>query len=127
MRPAQKADGKEYWEYVLLYVNDALVISENGEKILVKEIGKYFTMKPRSIGPPSLYLGGHMRQVTLVNCMKAWGFSSSQYVQAGVKNVEEYLTTTEHKLPSKALTPIQTSYRPEIYTSIELGSTDAAY
>ena len=68
-----------------------------------------------------------MRQVTLVNGMKACGFSSSQYIQAAVKNVKEYLTTTEHKLPSKALTPIQTSYRPEIDTSKELGSTDAAY
>ena len=127
MRPAQKADGTEYWEYVLLYVDDALVISENGKEILVKEIGKYFTMNPGSIGPPSLYLGGHMRQYTLVNGIKAWGFSSSQYVQAAVKNVEEYLTTTKHKLPSKSLTPIQTSYRPEIDTSKELGSTDAAY
>ena len=117
MRPAQKADGIEYWEYVLLYVDDALVISENGKEILVKEIGKYFTMNTGSIGPPSLYLGGHMRQVTLVNGMKAWGFSSSQYFQAAVKNVEEYLTTTEHKLPSKALTSIQTSYRTEIDSS----------
>ena len=117
MRPAQKADGTEYWEYVLLYVDKDLVISENGKEILVKEIGKYFTMKPGSIGYPSLYLRGHMRQVILVNDMKAWGFISSEYFQAAVKNFEEYLTTTEHKLPSKALTPIQTSYGPEIDTS----------
>ena len=60
MRPAIKADGTEYWEYVLLYCDDALVISENGREILENEIGKYFTMKPSSIGPPTLYLGGHM-------------------------------------------------------------------
>ena len=60
MRPAQKADGTEYWEYELLYVDHALVISENGKEILVKEMGRYFTMNPGSIGPPSLYLGGHM-------------------------------------------------------------------
>ena len=60
MRPAIKADGTEYWEYVLLYCDDALVISENGREILENEIGKYFTMKPGSIGPPTLYLGGHM-------------------------------------------------------------------
>ena len=112
---------------MLLYVDNALVISENGKEILLKEIGKYFMMKPWSIGPPSLYLGGHTRQVTLVNGMKAWGFSSYQYVQAAGNNVEEYSTTTKHKLPSKALTPIQTSYQPEIDTSKELGSTDTAY
>ena len=60
MRPAIKDDGTEYWEYVLLYCDDALVISENGREILENEIGKYFTMKPGSIGPPTLYLGGHM-------------------------------------------------------------------
>ena len=60
MRPSIKADGMEYWEYVLLYCDDALVISENGREILENEIGKYFTMKPSSIGPPTLYLGGHM-------------------------------------------------------------------
>ena len=89
-----------------MYVDDALVISDNGNNILVNEIGKYFTMKPGSIGPPSLYIGGRMRKVTFENGVKAWGFSSSQYVQAAVKNVEEYLMTTERKLPSKALTPI---------------------
>lgn len=36
MRPAIRKDGSEYYEYVLLYVDDCLVISENGEKVLIK-------------------------------------------------------------------------------------------
>ena len=56
MRPAVKADGSEYWEYVLLYCDDTLVISENGEKVLRNEIGKYFELKEELIGPPSIYL-----------------------------------------------------------------------
>ena len=67
-------------------------------------------MKLGSIGPPEIYLGGHMRKITLENGAKSWGFSSSQYVQAAVKNIEEYLAKTDRKLPSKSLTPIQTSY-----------------
>ena len=107
MREAQKANGTAYWEYVLLYVDNALVISDNAKLILENEIGKYFTMKPGSIGPPKIYLGGHLRKITLVNGTKAWDFSSLQYVQAAVANVEAYLVTTKHKLPSRALTPIQ--------------------
>ena len=126
-RIALKANGSEYWEYVLLYVDDALVISENGKDILVNQIGKYFTMKPGSIGPPSLYLGGHMRNVTLENGVKAWGFSLSQYVQAAVKNIEEHLGKKNEKLRAKALTPICTSYRPEIDTTPELNAVDSAY
>ena len=110
MRPAQKADGSSYWEYVLLYVDDALVISDNARHILENEIGKYFIMKPGSIGPPKTYLGGHMRKITLENGVKAWGFSSSQYAQAAVRNVEDYLAKTNQKLPMRALTPIRTNY-----------------
>ena len=34
MRPAKKDDGMTYYEYVLLYVDDTLVISENAKRIL---------------------------------------------------------------------------------------------
>ena len=127
MRPAQKADGSKYWEYVLLYVDDALVISDNAKHILENEIGKYFIMKPGSIGPPKIYLGGHMRKITLENNVKAWGFSSSQYCQAAVRNVEDYLAKTNKKLPLRALTPIRTDYRPELDVTIELNAIDSAY
>ena len=45
MRPVVKADGSEYWEYVLLYCDDLLVINENVESILHNEICKYFELK----------------------------------------------------------------------------------
>ena len=31
MSPDKKTDGTEYWEYVLVYVDDDLVVSENGK------------------------------------------------------------------------------------------------
>ena len=45
MRPAMKSNGHEYYEYVLLYTDDALCISENAEKVLRRELGKYFELK----------------------------------------------------------------------------------
>ena len=42
MRPAIKSDGNEEYEYVLLYTDDALVVSENAESILRDELGKHF-------------------------------------------------------------------------------------
>jgi hypothetical protein len=127
MRPALKADGSEVWEYVLLYTDDVLVVSENGEKLLREGIGKYFELKEESIGPPKLYLGAHLRKVELANGAKAWAVSSSQYVQAAVKNVETHLTRHGGKLPPHAKTPIQTSYRPELDVTPELKPIDAAY
>ena len=92
MWPAEKLDGTLYYEFVLLYVDNALVRSENAENILKEEIGKYFELKEESIGHPSLYLGGHVHQVKLDNAVDAWSFSSSQYVQMVVKNIEEWLS-----------------------------------
>ena len=40
MREAQKSNGTAYWDYVLLYVDDALVISENAKHILENDIDK---------------------------------------------------------------------------------------
>ena len=61
MRPALKSDGSEYYEYVLLYTDDVLVVSTDGERILRDGIGRYFELKEESIGPPTIYLGGHLR------------------------------------------------------------------
>ena len=57
-------------------------------------------MKPGSVGPPEIYLGGHMRNITLENGAKARCFKSLQYVQSD---------------PSKSLTPIQNLYGKENY------------
>ena len=127
MRPAIKSDGNEYYEYVLLYTDDALVVSENAESILRDELGKYFELKQESIGPPKLYLGGSVRKVTLDNGVDAWAFSSSQYVKAAVQNVEDRLKKLGLKLPGKAETPLRTDYRPELDVTAELGAQEATY
>ena len=117
----------EYWEYVLLYVDDCLCASHRPKEVLEKEIGKYWTMKPGSVGPPTIYLGNKVSKVTLENGVKAWSFSSSQYVQGAVNNVEAYLKRKNQSLPRKCSTPLATNYRPEIDISEELNSAEAPY
>jgi hypothetical protein len=127
LRPAKQPDGTDCYEYVLLYVDDALAIGVEAENMLRGEIGRFFELKEDSIGPPKIYLGARMREVVLDNGVKAWGVSSSQYVQAAVKNVETYLSTIGQKLQAKADTPIQTSYSPELDVSTELDPKEASY
>ena len=130
MRPVIKSDGNTYYEYILLYVDDALVVSENAESILCNELGRYFHLKEESIGPPTIYLGGRVRKIQLENGVWAWSFSSSQYIQSAVKNVEEYVGKSENshlKIPSKAETPLTTSFRPELDVLPELMPRDSAY
>ena len=132
MRPSKKSDGQEYYEYILLYTDDALVISENAEKVLRLELGRYFELKQESIGEPKLYLGGSVRKVELENGVKCWAFGSSQYVQAAVKNVEAWLAKEENRmwskhLPSKPDSPLPVTYRPELDVSPELNSRTSSY
>ena len=130
MRPAMKSEGNTYYEYILLYGDDALVVSENVESILRNELGRYFHLKEELISPPKVYLGGRVHKVHLENGVWAWSFSSSQYVQSAIKNVEEYVGRPENshlKIPSKAETPLTMSYRPELDVLSELMPRDSAY
>ena len=70
-----------------------------------------------------------MRQVTLYNGVKSWDFGSYQYVQAAVKNVEEYLKKQGKKtLPTKVhQNPLICKYHPEIDISQELEPQDSSY
>ena len=127
MRPGIKSDGSTYWQYVLLYVDDILSIMEEPEKFIREELGQRFTVKEKSIGKPSQYLGNKVSEVKLANGTSCLSFSSSQYVQNAVKNVEEYLRKCNEKLPSRVKSPWSSCYRPETDLSPELSPTKAAY
>ena len=105
-----------------------MLIRENSEDILRNKLGKYFELKPSSIGPQSIYIGSRVRKVTLDNGATAWGFSPSQYVQAAVKNVKYFLDDQDkYKMPIQAETPMKTSYLPELDTTPELNPILEAY
>jgi hypothetical protein len=86
MQPAIKSDGAEYYEYILLYTDDALCVGENAENVLRNELGRYFPLKVKSVSSPMIYLGGHVRKVQLENGVECMAFGSLQYVKAAVHN-----------------------------------------
>ena len=61
------------------------------------------------------------------NGVKKWSFSSSQYVQNAVKNVEVYLRDSGETLLKHWTSPLTLDYRPEVDVRPELGSKQAAY
>ena len=121
-------DDYQYYSYVLLYVDDALAVSHDGVSAL-KEIDKYFPMKPGSIADPDIYLGAKTRQVTMPNGAHAWSLSPSEHVQDAVRNVEVYLAQEYdgRKLDKKVSAPFVRDYRPELDTSDVLGQEEASY
>ena len=77
-----------------------------------------------------MYLGAGIKKVKLDNGLDAWAASSSQYVQAAIRNVEEYVEKSQDKrwkVPNKVETPMRLTYRPELDVSEELSPSDASY
>ena len=51
IRPAAKADGEKYYEYILVYVDDILAISTKAKEVML-EIAECFKFKKDKIEPP---------------------------------------------------------------------------
>ena len=51
MQVSKLDNGLKYYEYVLLYVDDCLVVSQHPNETLMR-LGKYFPLKSESVRPP---------------------------------------------------------------------------
>jgi hypothetical protein len=128
MKPrTRQEDGFEYYSYVLIYVDDILVVSHDAIRDLDR-IDYYFKMKEGSIGDPDVYLGSKIKKITLPNSVEAWLMSPTKYVAEAVKNVERYLEKEYgSKLPKRVSGPLPTDYRPEIDVTPELQGDELSY
>ena len=118
LRPAVKADGFEYYEVVLCYVDDVLVVSADPRATL-EGLQTTFKLKDDKIEEPEMYLGAQLGHL-VIDGMTCWTMSAEKYVLAAVKNVEETLARRGLRLPTKCYTLLPTDYRPELDTSAEL-------
>jgi len=92
MKPAPKPCRFEYYEYVLVYVDDVLVLSHQPE-ITMRSLEQYYRLKD-GFTEPTRYLGAEVKKWIFPEDISKsyWALSSSQYVQEAVNNVEEYLS-----------------------------------
>ena len=116
-RPAVKPDGFKYYEYILVYVDDILLISHDA-----KALGDYLSTQYRlKEGPekPKRYLGADIHEVIFPyepNTTR-WAMSSYTYVKEAINNVENELKLVNKYLSNKAKTPLPKDYRPELDSS----------
>jgi hypothetical protein len=69
-RKATRNDGTEYYELLLVYVDDILLVSHDPGTTL-RVIGTYYELKEGSLGPPDTYLGAQVYQHNLPDGRKA--------------------------------------------------------
>jgi hypothetical protein len=133
LRPAVKGNGDKYYEYVLIYVDDILAVSEKPDRIMETLSGLYkFKEDPKTrkkYGPPDRYLGANVGKYKLPGATKEhWYMSSDDYVKAAVTNVENELFKVGQRFTTRSgHTVMSQLYRPELDVSPVLGADKANY
>jgi Fe-S-cluster containining protein len=127
MRKSVKSTGEKYWEYVFIYTDDVIVISENPNHIL-SEMNKHFLLKADSIGPPTRYLGANISEFFITGDERAkWAIGSQDYVREAVRVVKAWLEQRGMQLKTKTSGVLPNGYRPELESSEILGQDEAHF
>lgn len=114
-RAAVKPNGDEYYEYLLTYVDDCLVISHKCVEITNALKNEYhFTLKDE--GPPSRYLGAEIGRFQLTTNLETWYMSADLYLEKTLVEVEKKWGDLKNmfKNRSKLDTPAPTKFHPEV-------------
>jgi Reverse transcriptase (RNA-dependent DNA polymerase) len=128
-RANAKPCGFKYYEYLLVYVDDVLIVSHS-PKLNLEKIKESYELNPSSVGPPMRYLGADVERVTRpgdnTGC-KYWSFSAHTYVRNAVQNVKLLLQEEGRGLKSTAKAPFSsTTYRPEMDVTEECNADESS-
>jgi hypothetical protein len=120
-RPATKTIGETYYEYVFVYVDDLLVISEDPSKTM-NTLAQFYRLKEGSVGRPTQYLGAQIKEYRFPHdpLQTSWSMSADKYLKEALQNVENELLKMGKQLPTRANTPLSSNYRPELDVSLIL-------
>jgi hypothetical protein len=122
IRPAACKDRYEYYERLLVYVDEILAISHE-PKVLIDTIGEYYKVKPRSDKEPYIYLGANVKKVQMLDGREVWATSPHNYIMNAIKTVKGSLAEEREGcvLKTKAKNPFPMNYQPELDVLNELG------
>ena len=120
LRAACKPDGTEYYEYMLVYVDDILCISHATAPIM-KDLATRYWLKEGSIGPPTRYLGADIGTMEYLDGKECWAMSSDSYLQNAIKIVEGFMDGEGVKMRNPTSPFHRLDYHPELDDTPLLG------
>jgi len=108
-RASTKPDGFEYYEYILVYIDDLVVISHQ-PSFSMKLLEEVYRLKD-GYSEPDRYLGAEVKQWHFPedSSKKYWVLSSHQYIKEMIRNVELHLQEQNCSLP-KVHQPLPSHY-----------------
>jgi hypothetical protein len=124
--PAIKDNGFKYYKYILVYVDDLLVLSHLPQLIMAT-LRKAYHLKEEP-SPPKTYLGATINNWSIPNeCQQVWAMSSTLDIKEAIRSLELELGKSGHTLSGKLTSPMCTGYRPELDVSAVLEPEQANY
>ncbi|KAL7551327.1 hypothetical protein ACHAWF_014513 [Thalassiosira exigua] len=110
-----------YYEFLLVYVDDVLVVSHDPSKIN-QMIGAHFEIRNDVYGPLKTYLGGDVETFQLPHGKMAWSLLSTSYVRSVMDTVRRLLAEEGRDLktgkkPHRG--PLPYGYKSELDTTNE--------
>jgi hypothetical protein len=125
LKAAVKPCGFEYYEMVLCYVDDVMVISHKPQGT-IEGIQSVFKLKGDKAGPPDMYLGVTLEKKKNAQGTDCWTMSPEKYVKAAVENVEKKIGTLPYS-KGQCPTPMKTGYHPAEDDTPELNAEGLRY
>ena len=83
----KKQNGEEYYAYILIYVDDILIVAEDSRKIM-ESVRETYKVRDDTIKEPDQYLGADISKIHFDDGSFAYTMSSESYVKNAVKNVK---------------------------------------
>ena len=115
MKPRTKENGLEYYEYVLIYVDDILCFSEKPKEVM-DSLSRLYRLKDGSVQIPDRYLGAEILRYQVLDGRTVWAMRGREYLKYSIKIVESDNEEILNKggLTLKYKTPMEQNYKPEV-------------
>jgi len=114
MKGRSKPNGEDYYEYLLVYVDDILCISHCPKEFMV-QFSRIYTLK-NGFDRPKTFLGVALSTYSVQNyrgqTSTCWGFECGAYINRVIEELEKRI-----RLPSTAVAPLTMGYQAELDTS----------
>ena len=123
IRPCTDGHGNEFYEYMLVYVDDIMSVSFDPDKAINQFKDYGFTLKGGSASVPESYVGTELNYKRLqIHETDCWTLNTTKYIKNAIENLEQRLTKINRSLPTskQAQSPMAPNYRPELDATQEL-------
>ena len=115
MRKAIKPNGELYYEYILIYTDDILLLSFSPELIMNKIKGHYL-VKPSSIKLSTVYLGNGIGLYPSSDGKKRWYLSADTYDKNALDNLDRWAVEEDFIFKCYHKCPLPAKYQPGMDT-----------